>query len=515
MDKESKKKYFDYIEDLILKLEQEDINQSVQALGTMIDEAIDLSNVDGLKKAIKVGETFLNRNENLVSDDVYSILNYYLGVAYSEIKIMDRDFEIKGLEKSIYHYRIALDAETIDKQYQSSILVNLANSMSAVGRNLDSLRYIDKALKIAPNHPIALGNKARILNNIADSIYDDGHIRLLNASIFDYYKKALEIKNLPQYARTTYSVIYDKLLPYSEEFKMLMKEYHSRKLTIEESKNREYRLWCLRHQLFLNPLNSIMENDLSARDVFGLPSIVTEIGDGPYFHSMYNNIKQEYVSARYLFFKGLNREGTHFSDEGVSIYNTLDYASQSYNNECVKAGFRVAYSLLDKIAYFINIYFEFGLPYHKVNFKSIWSEKVKGSKNEFLIRPELRNDKNWAVKALIWLSKELHEKDIYIGDLSMFSRKIPTLRNHIEHKHLKILDMNVGSRHFKEPEGYAMMISRSDFEDTVMFLFKIVRDAIMYLSIAIKIEEYYRKLERGEQLTPPIPITNIEDDWKR
>ncbi|MCT4599135.1 MAG: LA2681 family HEPN domain-containing protein [Vallitalea sp.] len=512
MNKESEIEYFSYMENLIVKSRQENINEAIQILGTMIDEAINLLNVNGLKNAINIGETLLSENQKELSDYTYSILNYYLGVAYSEMITMDKGFKIKGLEKGIYHYRIALDSDEIDTQHKSSILVNLANSMSAVGRNFDSLRYINEALEYDSNHPIALGNKARILNSIADSIYDDGHKNLLYASIFDCYRKALSNKELPEYAKIPYSKIYNNLEPYAEDFNMLINENHSNELIIEENKNRQYRKWCLRHQLFLNPLNSIMDNNLSARDVFGLPSIVTKVGDGPYYHSMYNNIKQEYVSSRYLFYKGLNREGTHFSDKEVSIYNTLDYASQSYNNECVKAGFRIVYSLLDKIAYFINIYYEINLPYHKVNFRSIWSEKIK---NKFQLRSNLRSDKNWAVNALIWLSKELHEKDIYTGDLSVFSRKVPTLRNYIEHKHLKILDMDIGSRYFTEPEGYAMTIARNDFIDNTMFLFKIVRDAIMYLSIAVNIEEYYRNTQRKEQIIPPMSITNIEDDWKR
>lgn len=193
----------------------------------------------------------------------------------------------------------------------------------------------------------------------------------------------------------------------------------------------------------------------------------------------------------------------------------MDYASQSYNNECVKSGFRVAYSLLDKMAYFINIYYGFGMPYHKVKFNSIWSEKVKSTKDQFQTRPELRLEKNWAINALYWLSKELHEKDMFSRELSSFSRKVPVLRNHIEHKHLKILDMDFGSRGFVEPEGYAMSIERDDFIETTMFLFKIVRDAIMYLSIAISIEEDLRKAENEDQLTASMFIKHIDDEWKR
>lgn len=40
----------------------------------------------------------------------------------------------------------------------------------------------------------------------------------------------------------------------------------------------------------------------------------------------------------------------------------------------------MAYSLFDKIAFFINYYFRLGLKEKETNFKSIWYKKQKGNK---------------------------------------------------------------------------------------------------------------------------------------
>jgi len=39
---------------------------------------------------------------------------------------------------------------------------------------------------------------------------------------------------------------------------------------------------------------------------------------------MYNQLKQEFVSARYLYYEGITSEAVHFSDKKVYLYDTLD-----------------------------------------------------------------------------------------------------------------------------------------------------------------------------------------------
>ena len=65
------------------------------------------------------------------------------------------------------------------------------------------------------------------------------------------------------------------------------------------------------------------------------------------------------------------------------MFNTLDYPSYSLAVERMKAAFRMAYSLFDKIAYFLNEYLRLGIPERNVSFRTLWYEdqqKKKGLK---------------------------------------------------------------------------------------------------------------------------------------
>ncbi len=70
----------------------------------------------------------------------------------------------------------------------------------------------------------------------------------------------------------------------------------------------------------------------------------------------FNQMKQEYASARWLLYEGLQEDRVHFSDHDVRLCNTLDYSCHSLTVEKTKIAFRMAYSLFDKIAFFLNGY---------------------------------------------------------------------------------------------------------------------------------------------------------------
>ena len=122
---------------------------------------------------------------------------------------------------------------------------------------------------------------------------------------------------------------------------------HSLGETVEE---RAYRTWCLRERLFINPLNDLGARPIAARDVLTLPSLTVT---GTYTRvppaiGFFNQMKQEFVSGRYLYYEAVQSEGPHFSDRGVLLYNTLDYPAYSLAVEKMRAAFRIVYSLFDK-----------------------------------------------------------------------------------------------------------------------------------------------------------------------
>ena len=86
-------------------------------------------------------------------------------------------------------------------------------------------------------------------------------------------------------------------------------------------------------------------------------------------------MKQEFASARWLLFEGTTYDAPHFSEKDTKLHDTLDDPRYSLSIEKTKLAFRSAYSLLDKIAFFLNDYLKLGVPLGAVSFRSIWFVK--------------------------------------------------------------------------------------------------------------------------------------------
>ena len=119
------------------------------------------------------------------------------------------------------------------------------------------------------------------------------------------------------------------------------------------------------------------------------PSIVVKPGEGMHFQGFYNQLKQEYASARYLYYEGTTPTTPHFSDKGVLLINTLDYPCYSLAVEKMKMAFRMAYSLLDKVAYFLNDHLALGVPERKVNCPLILVRQARALNGDFYRRSRL------------------------------------------------------------------------------------------------------------------------------
>lgn len=90
---------------------------------------------------------------------------------------------------------------------------------------------------------------------------------------------------------------------------------------------------------------------LIRHDRLFLPSIISDISGNPLFHhTLYNQLKQEYVTARYYLYTGLAQRKAYLSDKGTLQLDTLDYSIYSFN----KANIDCPSALLffAKISYF-------------------------------------------------------------------------------------------------------------------------------------------------------------------
>jgi hypothetical protein len=428
--------------------------------------------------------------------------------------------------KLVYHLRSALRSESPDGQvdfHRCQVLTNLGNQLDTLGRPVAGQRAYTKALHELPSFWMARGNRARVVLGYADALYDHGHKALIAAFAHREMKMALEhMEKHPSFGDA--SVLDERLkrqiahIGQSLDVASALENLEEKFDLGSDDAERAYRVWCLNETLFLNPLNDLGPYSIAAKDVLLLPDLRVAIGEPPVLIGFYNQLKQEFATARWLLYEGLVEGESHFSDGQVLLTNTLDYTAFGLAIEKLKTAFRLAYSLLDKVAYFLNYYLALGIKENQVNFKKIWLE---GSDKHPRVRQSLEASRNWSLRGLYWLGKDLFE-DKLSEVAEPEAEELAQMRHHLEHKYLKVHWLQVPERSaastavspFKDTLAYS--ISREQLEQRSLHALRLAREALIYLSLGVHAEEHRRERESPSVgLTAAMELPALEDERKR
>ena len=427
------------------------------------------------------------------------------------------------MEKQILYLRRALTSpgfETLEARRRCEILTNLGNLLSTLGRFVEARATWTQALVVDPCFWMARGNRGSGLFSYAKTLYDEGHKAVF--CLIAYRELTQAIDDVQRYPELGHAAVQEHFLTRRAMIKRgivpadVEKHYQPHGHALGKSRaEQSYRQWCLRNILFLNPLNDADPRSIAANDVLTLPDLTTDLGEPPVLIGFFNQLKQEYVTARWHLYAATTEDGLHFSDREVVLVNTLDYPSYGLAVETMKLAFRAAYSLFDKIAYFLNAYIKIGLPEKQVNFRNIWREKDNGP-----VRALFDTSENWPFRGLYWLSRDLFDKEIH-ESAEPEARELYVMRNHLEHKYLKVHEMLLRASEAEEAhddlfvDTLAYSISRRDLEKKTLRLLQLSRAALIYLALGMHQEERQRKKRRGPGLVAPMFLPTLEDDWKR
>lgn len=500
--------------------------EALQRTGILIDLSEDHRSEAGLEVALGWADGLSERD---LRTEHQSILHYFIGNAWSLLHQLRHageesawGWEITEIEKQVLHHRTALNLAQggrLEAQRRCQIHTNLGNALNTIGRFVEAIEQWDAALRIDPEFAMAIGNRAKGLYRYARHLYDDEHQRVILPVVLKQIEYALQ-GTLDGHARTGFESLLAEIRELCEnnglDGTFDLDGFDLGSSPAEE----EYRRWCLDQRLFLSPLNDLGPHTVAATDVLLLPDLTLPADEPPSLIGFYNQLKQEYVSARYLYYEGVTATESHFSDRDVKLINTLDYPSYSLAVEKVKGSFRTCYSVLDKIAFFLNDYFKLGIPERSTNIRTIWyvnQQRRAGLLPEFLDRP------NWPLRGLYWLTKDLAEKRTdFRQAMSPDAQDVVVIRNHLEHKYLKLHegdwapeseDVEAAITFSMDTLSYSM--SRSDFEQKTLRALKLTRAALIYLSLAVHAEEKANGRDRDSSTLALPMFTDIwEDDWK-
>lgn len=503
-----------------------DVDVALEHIGTLIDDSYDASFARGADRAIYLLDELAKRD---LDDKHRAILEYFRANAWAvkedtsgtrgswDWEHPEREQQILALSRAAAHPGFA----ELDLVRCCQILTNRANQLSVMGRFIDAIEGWDTALRIIPNFAMALANRGYCLKRYAGLLDEDGERAILLLHAHDGL-----------IAATTADAVYDSTYPDSmkQRFSEEAKAYaaaadldYIRQLqdfdipSLGRSKaEREYRLWCLEHRLFLHPLNDLGSHSRAACDNLVLPPIIEGMGERssaalpPPIIGFFNQMKQEYVSARFMLYEGLSNTKLHFSDRGVSLFNTLDYPMHSLATELVRTAYRIAYSLFDKVAFLVDHYWNLGKIADRINFKNVWM--VEGRAR---LLDRFNNYPNWPLRGLYWLSKELFDDQLK-RTTGPDAKELHDIRNALEHKYLQIHEGWAWPFMFDGPssEGLGFSIGSDLLEVKAVRVMKMARSALIQLVMAIGVDER----TRAEQINMPIgvmPLFGLDEHSKR
>lgn len=494
----------------------------------LVNEAWDARDPEALRALIGEADTLYDAS---MSSLAKASIAFSRANAHSVLRQLDAEkasqldwaWDNADLMQEVYWLRKALadvSAEPESKRggdLKPRILTNLANVMSHIGRFCEAIDYWDQAIATNPSFAMALANRGDGLKWYARALYDGGHQTLflwqsrlalaaglsagLEAHAVEHARDAIaHLDTLSDWESVTYDL---------DDYPLG-----------DTDAERHYRKWCLQHRLFLNPLNDLGPHKIGARDVITFPSIALPIDKAgplvPEVYGIYNQLVQEFVSARYIAYEALQErdKGTqHFSDQDVLLYDTLDYRVLRLWVEKLKMSYLSAFAMFDKMAYLLNHHLKLDIPTHRVNFGSLWFAACKPEKG---VRAELEASENWPLRGLFNLSRDLHWSADETFAMEPEAKTLHEIRRHIAHKYLTVHDsfcsaVGVIGRDRAQTGKLSMSIGDEELAVATVKLLKLVRSAMIYLSLAANwYEQTARKQSDG--VYAPMPLHPLGDD---
>jgi hypothetical protein len=472
----------------------------IDELAKKIDAAIENKNLAELESYLKILKD--RQIQTLIREELVSLYYFEANVhaAIRKIKSVNPNYphsleqpeyrkEILALRKAIFQP----DFENIDRIRYCQIKTNLGNCLYAVGRIIEAIEQWNDVLKCAPRFGMALGNRGSALIFYADHLYDQNYKPFFYWNACKNLEVALSEKAIWDFPYPTEILsLFRKNLERVKNFGE--KDYIRQECSLGNSKVEiDYRTWCLKERLFLNICNDLTDWTGIAIDNLELPDHTYALSDNfdPFYVRFYNLLKQEFVGARMLYFESLNMK-KHFADKKVLLFDLSDSFLYGLKYEKLKLSFRAIYSIFDKIALFLNEYFNLRKEVNKITFRNVWHEEESKM---------LTNTKNWFLKGLWWISQDIFDADLQFEEVaSPDAKTLANIRNFSEHRFLSIRgDIN---RHEKEGK-FLLSIEETDFYNKTLKMMKLVRAALIYLPLIVYKEE---EKSNSDYSKPKFPI---------
>lgn len=227
-------------------------------------------------------------------------------------------------------------------------------------------------------------------------------------------------------------------------------------------KEGDYEYWVNKNYLRINRFCDVEPlSQLSVTDNVKLHYIRDTQERRQLFETYYSEIKNMFIETRHLAYMAIGGSGE------VSV-------------ELIKMTYKNFYSVLDKIAIFIQAYLNIPIKVHQVDFSTIWYDKKNGSiRQEFLAHPH-----NLSLLALYNVKLDVYGTKSFNYVIDEQTKDLQRIRNFIEHKVIVVRDSEMAY------DDYQLQISKDELAINTIRLAQLVRCAIIYLCNFVMHAEY-------------------------
>jgi tetratricopeptide (TPR) repeat protein len=466
---------------------------------TVIDEGMEYAK----KIFIKLKPTHY-----LYSTFVYNIANGYGELLQIRQHSMEQHYWVADnlTEEAKKLYRECLKKVSETDKFILPILTNYANLLNGrLGRIIESLHFYNRALSKDPNFAMALSNKGYVQSLFASVIGGEAQKVLLHEA-YQNIRKAINI-GLDVGPRNYFESIIENTIVKMYPAVVSLGEDIGCKIVLKKDKKFEsfYKIFCISNDLFLNPISNSHQCPAALYDPLTIRRMIVQKEERNKFYnfsSYFNQIKQEYNFARFLIVQSFYKDSNiKFIDEGVILLDTLEYSAYSVFLEQAKTGFRIAYSILDKIAYVINDYFNL-----RMNKKTIYFNHLSPLWDKNILE-RFYPLQNPYVAALLDLATDFRNGHF---------QEISELRNTFEHRFRDVHIFAIPRRVTPEDEKISNidMLTTKRFRELLLELLVVVKSAIFYLALMIDWEERLKSQKIGEDKIASIYLHEIPDNLK-
>lgn len=473
--------------------------EALQRLAELVDASEDCGSQRGAEHAVKLAQAFRAKCSDAGAGD----LDYFEANAWHVLRRLrtqqEQDvwaWEQPEFEQEAVCLRRALrstDRADFPVGRKLQILTNLGNLMSVLGRTVEAIDYYDRALAHHPKFGMALGNRGQVFATYSNYDYDQGHRAMFLAQARDDFTAAVK-HDVEANARTFFAARAKQLD--AEGFSKGLRRFQLDGFDLgADAAEQQFRRWVLSERLYLNTLNDLGPYSVAATDFLHLPNMRTPLDVGATFHAFFNQLKQEFAAARWLAFEALHADGPTIADQGVRLVNARDGAVFGLRLEKLKFAFRSAYSLLDKVAVFLNGYLDLGLSPHKVTLRTVWFEDNKRESRR--LHPKIPK-RNLPLRGLFWLAKDFSETGReFVAAMEPDAQDLVRIRNRLEHQFLRITSMTT------QPWAKDMGLNLSEelLTRRTLRLLRRSRAALIYIVLAIHTRENIESKRDDSKLT--------------